>query len=148
MRLIRRREPSEVEEEVVEAADPVTATPARVMRRIPFVINWTMLLLVIGLVALTVFIIMLNQGTLPANVSGWWPIVIAVPAALSFVVALARRDARRLLASAALFGLSLSLLLASQKVAPLPTTMAGITFIAIGTGIILRGLLLSQQPIG
>jgi hypothetical protein len=39
------------------------------------------------------------------------------------------------------------MLLASQGVASLTTTLVGITFIAVGTGIVLRGLLLRQQPI-
>jgi uncharacterized membrane protein SirB2 len=148
MRIRRRRQPSEVAEDVVEAAEPISAVPGKAIRRLPFVIDWMTLLAVIGLIALTIFTIMFNQKTLPANILGWWPLVIAIPAVLSFVIALARRDSRRLLASAAVFGLSLSLLLTAQKVASLPTTFLGVTFIAIGAAIILRGLLLRQQPIG
>jgi hypothetical protein len=53
-----------------------------------------------------------------------------------------------MLASAALFGIGLSLLLATQGVAPFGVTVVGITFIAAGTGVMLRGLLLSNQPVG
>ncbi len=145
MRLLRRRETSE---EVVEVADPVNPTSRQMIRRLPFVVNGSVLLLIIALIAMTIFALMLNQGTLPQPVVMWWPLAVAIPSAVSFLIALARRETRRLLASAALFGLSLSMLLASQQIAALPNTFVGITFIAIGTAIILRGLLLSQQPIG
>lgn len=116
-------------------------------RRLPFVVNWTAMLAIVGLIGVTIFALLLNQGEVPAEIVTWWPLVVAVPSALWFLIALIRRNPRGLLGSTALFGLSVSMLLASQGVASLATTLVGVTFIAVGTGIVLRGLLLRQQPI-
>src|SRR5262249_43003966 len=117
-------------------------------RWLPFEINWGAMLVIVALIAVTVFALMLNQGILPLQIVTWWPLVVAIPSAIWFLVALVRRNARSLLGSAALLGLSISMLLASQIGAPLSTTLVGITFITVGTGIMLRGLLLRNQPIG
>jgi hypothetical protein len=151
MRRFRRRaEPTEtVPAELAEPVEPVE--PRRlVLRRpgLPFVINWRAMLVIGGLVVLTAFALLLNQGALPAQVVTWWPLVVAILAAIWFLAALARRDARSLLGSTALLGLSVSMLLAAQNIASLSATWVGITFIATGTGIVLRGLLLRHQPIG
>src|SRR5258708_7927058 len=117
------------------------AAPRRlVLRRrlLPFVINWPAMLMIAALVVLTVFALLLNQGALPTEIVTWWPVAVAIPAALWFVVALVRRDARSLLGSTALLGLSLSMLLAAQKVAPLGTTLVVLTFIATRTPILPR----------
>ncbi len=121
-----------------------------VLRRswLPFEINWPAMLVILVLVAVTVFLLLLNQEALPAQVVIWWPLAIAVPSALWFLIALFRRDARGVLASAALFGVSISVLLSFLRVAPLAATLVGIFFIATGTAIMLRGLLLRHQPIG
>jgi hypothetical protein len=105
------------------------------------------MLMIAALLALTAIALLLNQNALPVEIMTWWPVVIAVPAALWFITALLRRNARGVLGSAALFGASASLLLASEKLAFLPT-LVGITFIAAGAGIMVRGLLLRGQPIG
>ena len=139
--------PPDVELEEMEAPDE----PRRLVlgrRLLPFVINWPATLMIGLLIVLTVFALLLNQGALPNEIVTWWPIGVAIPAGLWFLVALFRRDARSVLGSTALLGLSLSMLLAAQKVAPLGTTLVGITFIATGAGIMLRGLLLRNQPIG
>jgi hypothetical protein len=130
-------------------AEEQTPRQRRIMlpRRLPFVVNWTAMLAIVGLIGVTIFALLLNQGEVPAEVVTWWPLVVAVPSALWFLIALVRRNPRGLLGSTALFGLSISMLLASQGVASLTTTFVGITFIAVGTGIVLRGLLLRQQPI-
>ncbi len=126
---------------------PATVPQARQRRPwLPFLINWPAMFLIVALVALTVAALLFNQGALPDEIVAWWPLAIMVPAAVWFLVALLSRDSRGLLGSATLFGLSASLLLASQKI-DLLSTIVGITFIAIGAGIILRGLLLRNQPI-
>lgn len=104
------------------------------------------MLLIIFLVALTVAALLYNQGELPDQIVAWWPLALMFPAGVWFLVALLSRDPHGLLGGAALFGLSASLLLASQKLDLLPTVV-GITFIAVGAGIMLRGLLLRNQPI-
>src|SRR5258706_12055211 len=137
-------------EDDLQEMEAPAAPRSLVLRRrlLPFVINWPAMLMIAALIVLTVFVLLLNQGAVPTEIVTWWPIAVAVPALLWFVVALVRRDARSVLGSTALLGLSLSMLLAAQKVAPLGTTLVGITFIATGTGIMLRGLLLRNQPIG
>jgi hypothetical protein len=132
---------------VAESSQPIEQAPAHKRRRLlPFLVNWGALLLVIVLIAVTVFVLLLNQGALPPEVVIYWPLAVAVPAALWLLVSLVRRNAKSVLAAAALLGVSISLLLASQNV-PLGSTLVGITFITTGAGIMLRGLLLRNQPV-
>jgi hypothetical protein len=139
---------SQQEGEQDESAQQATRQ-RRIMlpRRLPFVVNWVAMLAIVVLMGVTIFALLLNQGQVPVEVITWWPLVVAIPSALWFLIALVRRNPRGLLGSTALSGLSISMLLASQGVASLTTTLVGITFIAVGTGIVLRGLLLRQQPI-
>src|SRR5260221_14101192 len=79
------------------------AAPRRlVLRRrlLPFVINWPAMLMIAALIVLTVFVLLLNQGAVPTEIVTWWPIAVAIPALLWFVVALGRPDARCVLGSA------------------------------------------------
>ena len=128
-----------------EAPLPAPEQPRR--RQIPFVINWPVMLVVIGLILLTVFALLLNQNAIPSQFAGWWPLVVTVPAVLWFLGALVRGDPRGVLGSAAVFGVGLSLLLSVQRIAPLGATLVGITFIATGTAVVLRGLLIPNRPI-
>src|SRR5579862_4697675 len=98
-------------------------------------INWSMIGLILLVIAITVFAILLNQGQLSDAVVLYWPAAIAIPALIWLLVALVRRDVRGLLGSTVLFGLSVSLLLAAQGI-PLSTTLVGVLFIAVGIGII------------
>src|SRR5579859_334213 len=130
-----------------ESVEAVEAPIARKRRQwLPFLINWWALFLVLALIAVAIFAVLLNQGALPPEIVMWWPVVVAVPSALWLLVSLVRRNARSILAAAALLGVSISLLLATQKV-PLGPTLVGITFITTGAGIMLRGLLLRNQPV-
>jgi|SRR5581483_2623041 hypothetical protein len=150
MRLLRRPKAAPaVEAEAAEVVEPVEGRRVLLRRPgLPFIVNWTAILVILALIIVTVFSLLLIQGLLPAQVVTWWPLSVAVLAALWFLVSLVRRQSRGLLASTALFGLSVSMLLAAQGVASLQATFVGVTFIAIGTGIVLRGLLLRHQPIG
>ncbi len=141
----QRREPAETDD-VVEPVEPRRL----ILRRpgLPFLVNWSAMLVVIGLIVIAVFALLLNQGALPAAVVLWWPLAVAALALLWFLASLVRRDARSLLGSTALLGLSISMLLAAQSIASLAATWVGVTLIAVGTGIVLRGLLLRHQPIG
>ena len=141
---------TETSESTEEALAPMTPPRRVVLRsaRLPFRINWVSLLLVIGLIAVTAFALLMNQGMLPNDVIRGWPVMVAALAILWFLAALVRRSGQNLLASTALFGLSVSLLLAAEGIVSLWATLVGVTFIALGTGIILRGLLLRHQPIG
>src|SRR5260221_9537805 len=132
---------------ITEAVESIEETPALKRRPLlPFLVNWGALLLVVVLIAVTVFVLLLNQGALPPEVVIYWPLAVAVPSALWLLVSLVRRNAKSVLAAAALLGVSISLLLASQNV-PLGSTLVGITFITTGAGVMLRGLLLRNQPV-
>src|SRR5258706_11791512 len=86
---------------------------------LPFGINWPPALVISALIALTVLALLRNQGLLPVEVLFWWPAVIVIPAVIWFFTSLAHQSPRDLVGSTALLGLSISLLLASQNVAPL-----------------------------
>lgn len=148
MRLFRRRsEPTSVPL-TDESVEPVSAPRRLAVSRLPFATNGRAWLVIIVLIVITVFALLLNQGLLPPQVVTWWPLAVAIPALVWFLASLVRRETRSLLASTALLGLSVSMLLAAQNIASLSATWVGITFIAVGTGIVLRGLLLRHQPIG
>src|SRR5579871_5599614 len=104
---------------------PSQQPPQRKQRRplLPFVINWPAMFLIVLLVAFTVAALLYNQGELPDQIVAWWPLALMFPAGVWFLVALLSRDPHGLLGGAALFGLSASLLLASQKVDLLPTVV-------------------------
>jgi hypothetical protein len=149
----RRKRPEPTESDADDVVEPVASPvePRRLILRrpaLPFLVNWPTMLLIVGLIVVAVFSLLLNQGALPVEIVTWWPLSVAVLAVIWFLAALIRRDARSLLGSTALFGLSISMLLAAQHVASLASTWVGVTFIAVGTGIVLRGLLLRHQPIG
>lgn len=116
--------------------------------RFPFEINTLALLTLIGLVVLTVGLVLFNLGLLPSSVLRWWPLLLLIPSFMWFLATLFRRRIKGLLGSTALLGISVSLLLAAQNVAPPGATLIGVLFITVGAGLLLRGLLLSQQPLG
>jgi hypothetical protein len=105
------------------------------------------LIAVVALILAAVGLILLNLEALPTPIVVGWPLVILVPAALWAVYSLIRLKPRSLLRSTALIGVGGSLLLAAQGIAPLGATLVGVTSLAIGAGLILRGLLMSNQPI-
>ncbi len=124
--------------------------PRRLMlprARLPFQIVWPTLIVIVALVALTVFLILANRDALPTALLLWWPLVIVVPAGLMVPLALIRRDPGSLLGGAALLGVGISLLLAAQSTAPLAGTSVGVLFITVGTAIMLRALLLRNVPL-
>ncbi len=141
------------EENEIDEAVPESGAQRRVVlrRRLPFVVNWPVMFIVLALVGLAAGLVLLNLNLLPEPVLAWWPLLVLIPAALWFLSALARRKARRLLRSTTLLGLAISLLLTTQHIAPSGATpigtMIGVTLITVGAGLLLRGLLLAQQPI-
>jgi hypothetical protein len=142
---------SEANEENEVSPGPAEPRPVVLRRRLPFVVNWPVMIVVLALVALAAGLVLLNLNLLPEPILAWWPLVVLIPATLWFLTALARRKPRRLLRSTALLGLATSLLLITQHIAPSGATpigtMLGVTLIVVGAGLLLRGLLLSQQPI-
>ncbi|GEM_PF-1155976 len=133
--------PVDLAESSADAELPAIARVS-VRRRLPRVqIDGRMLLIVIALIATALFSVALTQGALPRQVLTWWPLAIVAIAAVWFIRALLSQAAAGLLGSTALFGFGVSLLLASAYQVAFGTTVIGVVLIAIGMGIVLRGLL-------
>ncbi len=145
MRLLRRHRTEPPPPPDAPPEEPAAEAPAP---RLRFGGKGRLWLLVIVLILITVFALLLIRDVLPPQIVTWWPFAVAVPALIWFLASLVRRETRSPLGSTALLGLSVSMLLAAQNIASLSATWIGITFIAVGTGIVLRGLLLRHQPIG
>jgi uncharacterized integral membrane protein len=136
------------EAEPVQAVEPAEAAPlvsVRARRRNR--IDWRVLGAIIVLLLLTAFLYGSSQNALPIEVLTWWPASILVIAILWLFGSLARGRAPGAIGAAGLIGIGLSLLLATAFQVPLGSTLVGITFIAVGMGVILRGLLIRPTPI-
>ncbi len=97
-----------------------------------------------GLVAGGIFFTLLNVVELPSIITRWWPTVTLFISLSWSLSALNRRNAAAFLGGAGAIGLSLSLLLDAQEIADFGETFVGLVLISIGTGVIMRGLLLRQ----
>lgn len=128
-----------------DAASELEAEPVQEPER-AFRPNWGLALLILALVTLAVGLLLNNVGLLPEPVLLWWPLAVLFPALVWALVSLVSRRPRALLASTAILGIGLSLFLAAQNVAPPGTTLVGFIFIAVGAGLLLRGLLLRGRP--
>lgn len=141
--MLRRRNPRPTPTEGTGNGRP----PRRLIlsrRAMPFQINGPLLLLVVGLALLAVILVFDNLGLFTAGGLVWLPAALSALAVVWFVRALLRRSGKAMLRSSALLGLSLSLLLAAQGLAPVGGTLVGLTLICVGAGLLLRGLLLRQ----
>lgn len=117
--------------------------------RIPNLIVWSevrpgLLLLASVLTGGGVFWTLHNLNATSDTAEAWWPAVILGIAFLSALYSLLRREAGLFLGGVALIGASFSLLLDTQGYIDWEQSLAGIVFIAIGIGIVARGLLLRQ----
>ncbi|MBI5927693.1 MAG: hypothetical protein HY862_00175 [Chloroflexi bacterium] len=101
-------------------------------------------LVALALVGGGVFFTLLNVVNLPTIITHWWPIITLFVSLFWSLSALNRRNAAAFLGGAGAVGLSLSLLLHAQEIANFGETFVGIVLISIGTGVIMRGLLLRQ----
>jgi cytochrome bd-type quinol oxidase subunit 1 len=97
------------------------------------------LLLVIAVMALGVALFLRGQNQLPIEIEQWYPLALIVPGVVWLLGALVRRSGRGMQAAAALLG--------AQANIPVGSTLVGIMFIAVGTSILLRGILMGRQPI-
>lgn len=136
---------SAVESAVPEQA--VAESTRRPVRRPAWTIRPGLLLLVIAVIAAGAALFLKAQNQLPIEIEQWYPLALIVPGALWLLGALIRRSGRGMQASAALLGAGVSLLLGTQANIPVGSTLVGIMFIAVGTSILLRGLLMGRQPI-
>jgi hypothetical protein len=101
-------------------------------------------LVALALVVGGIFFTLLNVAELPAIVTNWWPIVTLVISFAWSFSALKQRNAAAFLGGAGAVGLSISMLLHTQEIADFGETFVGFVLISIGTGVIMRGLLLRQ----
>lgn len=116
---------------------------------LPWTIDWRALLLA------TVLIVGGSLGTLqiqdrlsedlPGDLRAWWPAAFAALSLLWMLSALIRRQTASFLGGAALGGVAFSLLLEVRDIASVQDTLLGIVLIALGLGIVIRGLLLRQH---
>jgi hypothetical protein len=128
-----------------EGAPPRRLTPPR--PRLPFTLQGSVLLGILAVIGLGVVWLLASFDMLPTMFVVAVPIAGAAFGALWFLTALVRRNPRGIVFSAAWLGAALSLLLAAQGVAAVGTTLIGLVFIAVGAALILRGLLMANQPL-
>ncbi|MFP4323076.1 MAG: hypothetical protein ACLFTK_11540 [Anaerolineales bacterium] len=139
---------------VVRPADETdTPMPRRARRlrlpRLPRLIDWNeinpgLALLTTGLIAGGVFWTLANLGATSPALDTWWPGALLGLAALWGLQALLTRQAAQFLAASALIGASVSLLLHTHDLMLWRETFVGSMLIAIGLGVIVRGLVLRQ----
>lgn len=101
-------------------------------------------LVALALVVGGIFFTLLNIAELPSIITRWWPTIVLFISLFWSLSALNRRNAAAFLGGAGAAGLSISLLLNAQEIASFGETFVGLILIAIGTGVIMRGLLLRQ----
>lgn len=89
-----------------------------------------------------IFFTLMNVTTLADAILQWWPAASLGAAVLWSFMALVRRDATAFLGGAGIAGLSVSLLLDSNDVAPFGESVVGVILISLGVAIVVRGLLL------
>ena len=153
MRRTRRLPPPIIHNELksaeVESAPDVpelarVPAPSRISirRRLPLIqlhVNRDWLIGVVILVVIGVGAFLAERGALPRAVGLWWPLLVIALAVIVLIRALGQRNGNALLGSGALFGFGISLLLATAFQVPLGQTWVGVTMIAIGLTIVLRG---------
>ncbi|MCE7947146.1 MAG: hypothetical protein DYG88_06930 [Chloroflexi bacterium CFX4] len=147
MRRRRRSAPTVTEpvEASAESALPRRLTPPR--PRLPFTLQGSVLLGILAVIGLGVVWLLASFDILPTALVVAVPSAAAAFGALWFLAALVRRNPRGIVFSAAWLGGALSLLLAAQGIAAVGTTLIGLVFIAVGAALILRGLLMANQPL-
>lgn len=112
--------------------------------RLPFALQGSVLLGVLGAVAIGAAWLLINLELMPEGFYTAAPVAIGAIGALWFVSALLRRRPRSILFAAAWLGAALSLLLASQGIAEVGNTLIGLVLIAVGVALVLRGLLMAN----
>ncbi len=103
------------------------------------------LIVVLLLVTAGIVGTLLNLDRLELDIPGEWPAVLIVVAVVWLILALRQRRVTPALGAAMLVGAGLSALLDTQGVAEWRDTMLGAVLIALGLGLVIRGLLLRQR---
>jgi len=145
------------EDESVAEADPVEladlseepqAPLVTVRRRRPTLrLNLVPLVFAALLVLFAAVLLAGGQLVIPIEVALWWPLAGVLFAVLWLLAALVRGHPRGVIGGAGLLGFAVSVLLGTAYQVPPATTLAGITFIALGAGVLLRALFLRPTPI-
>lgn len=129
---------------VDEPEEPVR--PARVRREASRAgVRFGALLVALVLIAAGVIGTLLNLDRLDLTVPEQWPAGLLALSGVWLVIALNRRNVTSALGAAALAGVAISALLDAQGIAAWRETLIGAVMIALGLGIVLRGLLLRQS---
>jgi hypothetical protein len=102
-------------------------------------INREWLVGVLILVAIGVGAFLAERNALPRAITLWWPLLAILAAAIVLIRSLGQRAGNALLVSGAFLGFGISLLLATAFQVPLGQTWVGVTLIAVGLAIVLRG---------
>lgn len=105
----------------------------------------SLLLLALALVAVGIVGTLVNLDRLELSVPDAWPAGVLLVAVVWLIVSLARRQVTPALGAATLAGIGLSALLDAEAIAPWRETLVGLVLIAVGLGIVIRGLLLRQR---
>lgn len=116
-------------------------------RRPSFHVAWDALLTILAVLLAGTAWLLSNFDLLPAEVPSLFPAFGAGFSLLWALISLIRRNPHTIIYSTALLGAAISLLLSAQGIAPIGTTLVGLTLISLGAGLILRGLLMPNQPI-
>lgn len=88
---------------------------------------------------------LLNLDRIDLSLPDAWPVGLLAVALIWLMAALSRRQVTSALGAAALAGVGLSALLDTQGIAAWRETLIGLVLVALGLGIVLRGLLLRQN---
>lgn len=108
-------------------------------------VRLSVLVLALTLVAAGIVGTLVNLDRLELSVPDAWPAGVLLAAVVWLIVSLARRQVTPALGAAALAGIGLSALLDAEAIAPWRETLVGLVLIAVGLGIVIRGLLLRQR---
>ncbi|MBX3062891.1 MAG: hypothetical protein KF726_07940 [Anaerolineae bacterium] len=144
-------EPDSIAADIV----PATSSPEEMPRRRAVKprsrtetrVRWGVLFSLLIVIVVALALLLNAQNVLPAEVLLWWPLALLIPGVVWLFGALVQRSGRGMLSSAAVIGVGISLLLGTQSILPVGSTLVGIVLISAGTSILLRGLLLGRQPI-
>ncbi len=122
---------------------PDSAAPERVSirarRTLP--LNWPVFGILVALAAVGIAAFLAQRSALPPAVQTWWPLIVIGVALVWIIQALSQQRPAGLLGSSALLGIGISLLLATAYQVAFGVVWLGLTLIAVGMGIVLRGLL-------
>lgn len=134
-------ESAPLEEDRFDVERPARARrPSRRLSVTPGALALAALLIAAGVIGT-----LLNLDRIELSLPAAWPVGVLAVALIWLVSALSRGHVTSALGAAALAGAGLSALLDTQGIAAWRETLIGLVLVALGLGIVLRGLLLRQN---